>query len=282
MGNKNKPWGNIFIGGNKSLSISDGNGNSKTIFQSNGYNDDGQGNNATILFGNGTKASHTFRYYALAHVFYVYDANASNSERVVFQFGSSENISHQTLRPYTNNTYNLGTSGNSWANLYLAAGGSVYSGSNARLTVSNTSREHVTVSDDLKVVGNIWLKGSGNYGNKIVFGDRSSNREYCYIAETSDDLLTLHGDNGLVLSTDDEAITAMGRLVPGDLTSGVSSYNLGGASALWNNLYVKRWYPVPGDSTLYVEYSSTYDAFYFHGNVVASGYICAGGVAPTS
>ena len=275
LGNKNKPWGNVFIGGNYSLSIADGNGHSKTIFKSNGYDDDGQGHTATILFGNGTKASHTFRYYALGHVYYVYDANATDNERVVFQFGASENISHQTLRPYTNNTYSLGTSGNAWSHLYLAAGGSIYAGSNARITVSNTARQHVSVSNDLKVVGDIWLKGSGNYGNKIILGDRSSNREYCYIAEADEDVLTLHGDNGVVLSTDDAAITANGHFVPGNLTSGVSSYNLGGASALWNNLYAQKWYPVSGNSNLYVEWNSTKNAFVFHGNVLATGAITA-------
>ena len=305
IGNKYYPWGNIFIGGDRALAISDGNGNSKAIFQSNGYNDDGQGHTATILFGHGTKASHNFNYYALGHTFFLYDSSASSGERYGFQVTSYGNISHQVLRPYTNNAYSLGASDYGWANLYLATGGSVYSGSNARITVSNTARQHVTVSNDLKVVGDLWLKGSGDYGNMIVFGDRPSGpgTPYCYIGELGDDVLTLAA-NGLTLTSnqadinltarEDINITAREILnltcyeevinVSGNVTPTAATYNLGGSSSskYWNNLYVKRWYPKAGDSSIYVEYDTTYGAFYFHGNIVASGYISAGGVGPSS
>ena len=44
---------------------------------------------------------------------------------------------------------------------------------------------------DLKVTGDLWLKGSGNYGNTIYFGDKS----YTYIQETSDDYLNIKATN---------------------------------------------------------------------------------------
>lgn len=119
LGTATYPWGHIYFGATKSFAISNGT-NSKAVFTSNGYDDDGQGNPATILWGNGTKASHNMNYYALRHTYYVYDSSAPNNERVVFQFGSSENISHQKLRPYTNSTYDLGTNSYHWNNLYIA------------------------------------------------------------------------------------------------------------------------------------------------------------------
>ena len=44
---------------------------------------------------------------------------------------------------------------------------------------------------DLKVTGDLWLKGSGNYGNTIYFGDKS----YAYIQETTDDYLNIKATN---------------------------------------------------------------------------------------
>ena len=44
-----------------------------------------------------------------------------------------------------------------------------------------------TIDGDLNVTGDLRLKGSGNYGNTLRFGDGS----YCYIAEPSDDVMTI-------------------------------------------------------------------------------------------
>jgi len=44
-----------------------------------------------------------------------------------------------------------------------------------------------TYTGDLKVTGDLWLKGSGNYGNTIYFGDKT----YTYIQETPDDTLNI-------------------------------------------------------------------------------------------
>lgn len=48
-----------------------------------------------------------------------------------------------------------------------------------------------TVDGDLTVTGNLRLKGSGNYGNTIYFGDGS----YANISEPSDDTLTIKATN---------------------------------------------------------------------------------------
>jgi hypothetical protein len=55
----------------------------------------------------------------------------------------------------------------------------------------NAGAEGVTMPDkvegDLNVTGNLRLKGSGNYGNTLFFGDGS----YCYITEPEDDVMTI-------------------------------------------------------------------------------------------
>lgn len=45
-----------------------------------------------------------------------------------------------------------------------------------------------SIEGDLNVKGNMRLKGSGNYGNILYFGDGS----YCYISEPTDDAMTIH------------------------------------------------------------------------------------------
>ena len=45
-----------------------------------------------------------------------------------------------------------------------------------------------TIDGDLNVTGDLRLKGSGNYGNTLRFGDG----DYCYITETTDDVMSIH------------------------------------------------------------------------------------------
>ena len=47
------------------------------------------------------------------------------------------------------------------------------------------------------ITGNLRLKGSGNYGNKLNFGDG----DYVYLYEDADDRRTIKGDKGINLST---------------------------------------------------------------------------------
>lgn len=50
-----------------------------------------------------------------------------------------------------------------------------------------SSGSNGTVDGDLQITGNLRLKGSGNYGNILYFGDGS----YCYLKEETDDDLTI-------------------------------------------------------------------------------------------
>ena len=59
------------------------------------------------------------------------------------------------------------------------------------ISVSNYVRTDVTTEQTIK--GNLRLKGSGNYGNRLLFGDG----QYCYIHEDTDDHLLIHAANGV-------------------------------------------------------------------------------------
>jgi hypothetical protein len=51
-----------------------------------------------------------------------------------------------------------------------------------------------TIEGDCNITGDLRLKGSGNYGNTLYFGDGS----YCYIKEATDDTLTLNASDMLM------------------------------------------------------------------------------------
>ena len=53
---------------------------------------------------------------------------------------------------------------------------------------STASTEDDTYEGSKTITGNLRLKGTGNYGNHLLFGDSN----YCYIAELTDDVMTIH------------------------------------------------------------------------------------------
>lgn len=55
----------------------------------------------------------------------------------------------------------------------------------------------VTINGDANVTGNLRLKGSGNYGNTLYFGDST----YCYISEATDDVMTIKANKVNVQAT---------------------------------------------------------------------------------
>jgi hypothetical protein len=66
------------------------------------------------------------------------------------------------------------------------------------------------ISGNLDVTGNLRLKGSGNYGNTLLFGDGT----YCYITEPSDDVLHIKGAKGIHLISDEHGVYVDGNLIP--------------------------------------------------------------------
>ena len=56
--------------------------------------------------------------------------------------------------------------------------------------VSAASTEDDTYVGSKTITGNLRLKGTGNYGNHLLFGDSN----FCYIAELTDDVMTIHAN----------------------------------------------------------------------------------------
>ena len=84
-----------------------------------------------------------------------------------------------------------------------------------------------TVDGDFNIKGNLRLKGDGNYGNTLLFGDST----YCYIAELSDDVMTikankinLNATGGVYVENHAIPILEHGIWSPSLNSSAVSSY----------------------------------------------------------
>ena len=84
-----------------------------------------------------------------------------------------------------------------------------------------------TIDGDLHVTGDIRIKGSGNYGNTLRFGDGS----YCYITEPTDDVMTLKASsinleaNNVKVYGNPIPVLATGVWTPTLSSSAVSSYS---------------------------------------------------------
>lgn len=84
-----------------------------------------------------------------------------------------------------------------------------------------------TIDGDLNVTGDLRLKGSGNYGNTLRFGDGS----YCYITEPTDDVMTIKASsinleaNNVKVYGNPIPTLATGVWTPTLSSSAVSSYS---------------------------------------------------------
>lgn len=67
------------------------------------------------------------------------------------------------------------------------------------IPVFHWGQDDVTFETDVNIKGDLRLKGSGNYGNRLFFGDS----ELCYIGEKSDDEMTIYADEKLHLWADE-------------------------------------------------------------------------------
>ncbi len=75
----------------------------------------------------------------------------------------------------------------------------------------------VAINGDANVTGDLRLKGSGNYGNTLYFGDST----YCYISEATDDVMTIKASKVDIQATN--GLTVNGSAVGGS----------GGGSGTW-------------------------------------------------
>ena len=92
---------------------------------------------------------------------------------------------------------------------------------------SGINTEQPTYDGSKTITGNLRLKGSGNYGNYLLFGDSN----YCYIAELTDDVMTvkankiyLNASGGVYVDNYAIPILDKGIWTPSLNSSAISSY----------------------------------------------------------
>ena len=68
-----------------------------------------------------------------------------------------------------------------------------------------------TLDGSMTITGNLRLKGTSNYGNKLSFGDS----DYVYLSEPSDDLLEIHASKGIILGEYSTSEKAVGKWIDG-------------------------------------------------------------------
>lgn len=68
-----------------------------------------------------------------------------------------------------------------------------------------------TLDGSMTITGNLRLKGTSNYGNKLSFGDS----DYVYLSESSDDLLEIHASKGIILGEYSTSEKAVGKWIDG-------------------------------------------------------------------
>lgn len=97
----------------------------------------------------------------------------------------------------------------------------------ATSTTDTGNTESDTYNGSKTITGNLRLKGTGNYGNHLLFGDSN----FCYIAELTDDVMTIHAnkiylDASSGVYVDDYAIPILdkGIWTPALNSSAISSY----------------------------------------------------------
>lgn len=90
----------------------------------------------------------------------------------------------------------------------------------------NDAEGDKTIDGNLNVTGDMILKGSGNYGNTLFFGDGA----YCYITEASDDVMTIKASrinlvaNGVYVDNYPIPLLDKGNWTPSLNSSAISSY----------------------------------------------------------
>jgi hypothetical protein len=96
-----------------------------------------------------------------------------------------------------------------------------------------------TFDGDVNIMGNLRLKGSGNYGNTLLFGDGT----YCYISEPSDDVMHIKASR---IELDANGVYVYGNPIPA-MDKGIwSPYLNSGAVSSYTTQY--GWYSKMGQT----------------------------------
>lgn len=185
--------------------------------------------------------------------------------------------------------------GNNIASTYLTKTGKAASATTADSATSATTATKATQDgngNDIAstylpkaggtITGNLTLKGSGNYGNKINFGDGN----YVYLYEDTDDHLTIYGSSGINLVTGSASnpVTINGKAINGNyqnalwLYKGKASYRGGSCNVTLDGIsevkfIIKR---VDGTNYLYISKEITVPYEFIINNLTYSNIIYDG------
>ena len=156
-----------------------------------------------------------------------------------------DNVYGRNLLPLQGSTYELGSSGSQWNNLYLAQA--------------------------LFFAGHYFLT---QWSDDIVFNQYDGNtapvKRLRYAAAIISDFAHIFQDNAntFLLTLGTENISYK------DFRPDSTSRKLGTSSNPWGEVHGNKWYPVQGDTNTYVEWANGH--FLFHGNVLVTGYLGSG------
>lgn len=99
---------------------------------------------------------------------------------------------------------------------------------------------HFNSTDEMRIKGDLWLKGDGNYGRTLYFGDKNQNTGagYCYISEPFDDVMNIYASNGLQINGN----FVYGEWTPTLYEDAVSSCTAKGWYQRLGNVVTIGWY----------------------------------------
>lgn len=156
---------------------------------------------------------------------YVFEGRAV--DRLSDITSSESNVQNKPVFDWSGTDFNFNVP------VHFSAGATGLEGSNTGGTT-----EGGTIEGDVNITGDLTLKGSGNYGNTIYFGDGS----YAYIQEDVDDELLLRAD--AVKLDGKEVFLNSGLLEGGYWTPRLN------ASAISSYATQEGWYQVVGDTAV--------------------------------
>lgn len=87
-----------------------------------------------------------------------------------------------------------------------ALGYTPYSAANPNGYITSSALEKYLPLSGGTITGDLRLKGSGNYGNTLRFGDN----DYVYLKEATDDVLTIYASSGINLNTSSSSVKVDG------------------------------------------------------------------------
>lgn len=158
---------------------------------------------------------------------YVFEARAV--DKLIDITSSSSNVQNKPVFDWSGTDFNFNVP------VHFGAGATGLEGSAGTAFDGNLEGD-LSVSGNAQIAGNLTLKGAGDYGNTLYFGDGN----YAYITEAADDELTIHAEkiilDGEVSFSGSGGSAESGSWTPKLASSAISSYSVRDG-----------WYQIVGD-----------------------------------